>query len=103
MTGCIRSKWILINGTYRIARLGNESSAEMLLRMLITWNSGDNGKWSVSKALSPVAVDQISSGKYLEKDFSIPNVPAGRAEKLVLVLTDITGLNVLHAIEKDIL
>jgi len=92
-----------INGTYRIARLGNQSADEMLLRMLITWDSGAMGKRTVSKVMSPLAVGPISSGKYIEDDFTVPNIPSGRAEKLVFVLTDITGLNILHAIERDIL
>jgi hypothetical protein len=92
-----------IDGNYRIARLGDQSADEMLLRMLITWDSGDTGQWTVSKVMSPLAVDQIGSGKYIEEEFTIPNVPSGRAEKLILVLTDITGQNVLYAIERDIL
>jgi len=91
-----------IDGTYRVARLANQSSEEMQLRMIITYNSGATGKQTVSRLPIPLALDKIDSGDYLEDSFEINNVPAGKAEKLILVLTDESGINVLHAIERKI-
>jgi len=92
-----------IEGKYRIARLGKESSASTFLRMIITYNSGTTGKRTVSRVSTPFSIGAINSGKYIEEDFEIPGVPAGKAEKLVLILSDNLGINILHAIEREIL
>jgi len=92
-----------IDGKYRVARLGDKASEPTLLRMMITYNSGVNGKSTVSRVSSPISVAAIDAGDFIEDDFQINNIPAAKAEKLVLVLTDIDGINVLHALERNIL
>ena len=92
-----------ISGTYRIARLGNISSNPMQLRMVITWDSGETCKKTVSRVATPLQISKIDAGKYIESDFTIDGIPAGKAEKLILILTDDSGVNILHALEKEIL
>jgi hypothetical protein len=91
-----------LNGTYRVARLGNERSDEMLLRIVISGNTGPTGKRCVRKIEFPINIGEIDPGEFLEDEFSINTLPEN-ADKAVFILKDKSDLNVLYAIEKDLL
>lgn len=97
----------IVKGKYRIARLGNKSTNNMILRIYIIYNSeqvnnaSGTGQNTVS-AIESIPIAQINSGDFIEEPFSI-NVSNSQAEKIVFVLMDSADLSVLHAFEKEIL
>jgi hypothetical protein len=96
-----------VKGKYRIAQLGNRSSDQMILRIIVTYNAETVegitgvGKRTVSYFESH-SIAAIDAGDYLEEDFQLV-VDSQKADKLVFVLMDSEKLNVLHTFEKEIL
>jgi len=87
-----------IDGTYRIAPLGDKSSKDGTLRILASSDLGGNGKSTVL-AFETKPITKIAAGEFLEESFSLESV--SNANHLVIVLMEAT--TVLHAIEKEIL
>ena len=90
-----------INITYRIARLGNQTSDEMRLRILTTYNSGETGTNTVNIIELPIIISQISAGKFKEDKIEIDST-GKQTDRVVLILLDQTASSVLCVLEKEI-
>lgn len=96
-----------ISGKYRVAKLGKSSSEGTILRIIAVYDAEftdgiDNAGHRTVSYFENNSIATISSGDYLEEDFQFI-VDNDKVEKLIFVLIDNSGLNVLHAIEKEIL
>ncbi len=90
-----------IEGKYRIARLGNRRSDDMIMRIIITENNGSKGKRTVTQIEHPKPIDNIDAGEFVENDFSLQIDPQ-KSEKIMFILMDENGDEVFHAIEKEL-
>ncbi len=91
----------MIEGKYRVARLGDKKSDKMLMRILITEDNAQKGKNTVSQVSLPEAIDNIGAGNFIENDFSIMYEPQ-KSKKIIFILMDEDGFEVLSAIEKEL-
>lgn len=97
-----------IDGKFRVARLGNKSADEMVLRVITIYNASaiDTSAYNVGRRavsyFEDHLISEINAGDYIEENFHF-SVSGSKAEKIIFVLMDSNMLNILHAIEKEIL
>ncbi len=60
-----------IEGSYRVARLGNHQSDEMLMRIIVTEDNGIKGKRTVRNMSIPEPLDEVDAGEFIENEFEI--------------------------------
>jgi len=92
-----------VEGTYRIARLGNSRSDKLQMRIISTEDNNDigKGKRTVQAIAFPESIDRIEAGEFFEKEFNL-QIEGFNPDKIIFILMDESGFKVLHAIEKEL-
>ena len=90
-----------LSGKVRVAPLGNQRSGEMVLRIVLSYNAGNDGNRSVCQIAQQISFDAISAGEYSEKNLEIENI-SSRSEHITFILTDKQGQKVLCALEEEL-
>lgn len=86
-----------LSGLCRVARLGNRQASNLILKIILTQNQAQNGARSVVKVVHDAPIAKIEAGAYLERKFTINNMP--EANHVLFVLSRKDNGPVLHSVE----